>query len=332
MFDYSRWCHNDIRYSIEFFDEILIELDEEPLYENKSFSPSVLTQSMAIFDLNIKTAVQLTLYFDDNGIRIDIDSLPELIKYLPNDIQRNPEKIKCEIKDILTLEIRITNYSKRYFEIEVLDNDQLIRHYIHGAMLFSWLSLWRRKKELKVYAPIFGRKSLKMQKRMPRESKSRLPVSIFDYARWCHDATEHHLELFDEALMELSEEPLYKNKNVSSLGFFDGDAFFSIETEGSASLTLSFTSEGIRIGLEHVIELIEYPSDIISKEPKRVKHEIKEILISKIYLADYCKRRFKVKVIGAENSIIREVARKKSWFAEKECSPDIKKYAPVFKS
>ena len=324
MFDYSRWCIDDISHSMEFFDEILIELGENPLYRNRDFVSVILNQYSVIFDLDKKTAAPLTLYFDGDGIRIDINALPELIEYSLEDIQNDSEKVKHEIKDILTLEIRITNYSKRYFEIEILENDRLKRRYTHSFIFFPWLSLWRWKKEMDVFMPIFG------QKQLPREGEGKVLIDKFDYSRWCHSGTVYHLEFLDKILMELGEEPLYENANVTSFSFMKQDAFFNIKTQNSALLNFDVMSDEIRIGLIHITELFVYSFEKIRQEPERVVNEIKTILTSEIHVTDYCKRRYKIKVIGKGEPIVKEVKWKKSWFARKECLPDVKKYAPVF--
>jgi len=92
---------------VRLFDEVLNELCEPPLLENRNFKvvsdftlfPTYLVMKTAN---NIKNTLPITIWFEGDSLRIDIDEIPETFEWAKKHIDQDKNAVIQLIKNLFT--------------------------------------------------------------------------------------------------------------------------------------------------------------------------------------------------------------------------------------
>ena len=93
--------------NIKLFDEVLNELGEPALLKNKNFSPFLdfLTTSRQLvveLDSLKPNALPIVIWFEADGLRIDIEQMNETFDWSKKQIEESGEKVIELIKNLFT--------------------------------------------------------------------------------------------------------------------------------------------------------------------------------------------------------------------------------------
>jgi hypothetical protein len=150
--------------NVELFDEVLIELGESPILENRNFEATLNTSCC---DLGIEsTAIRpntlpIFIMFEGEYLRIDIDGIQESFEWTKRHIEKDRDSIKELIRNLFSGYVLIDYRQGSGRFIQFFDSngdyvDCLSRnitfHMITGRVLF------RHKDNRKLYLPMFSKK------------------------------------------------------------------------------------------------------------------------------------------------------------------------------
>ncbi len=150
--------------NVELFDEVLKELGEPPILENKNFEATLNTSCC---DLAIESTSEssnnlpIFIMFEGEYLRIDIDGIQESFEWSKKHIDKDRNSVKQLIKNLFSGYVLIDyrQGSGRFIQFFDLNGDyidsqsrNITFHTITGRFLF------RHKDNRKLYLPIFYKK------------------------------------------------------------------------------------------------------------------------------------------------------------------------------
>ncbi len=150
--------------NVGLFDEVLREAGELPLLENKNFSPFLdfsITPHSLVLELTSSKAniLPITIWFEPDGLRIDIDGMNETFDWSKKQIDETREKVIELIRNLFTGYVLIeTRRASRF--IQMFDTDGFFVNSFSYNNLFHMITglyLFRYKNYRRLYTPIFSK-------------------------------------------------------------------------------------------------------------------------------------------------------------------------------
>ncbi len=160
--------------NVRLFDEVLEELGEPPLLENKNFS-TFLDFPIAPHYLALEVVskqentLPITIWFEANDLGIDIDQIPETFEWSEKQINESKEKVTDLIRNLFTGYVLIETRGGSKF-IQIFDangffvNASSVNNWLH---FFTGLYLFRYKNYRRLYLPIFSKKPIDDSEKSP---------------------------------------------------------------------------------------------------------------------------------------------------------------------
>ena len=146
---------NEILYIEKIINEVLLLLNEKPLFQNSNFK---IYEELHFADwikvsLIKSNNVALTFELSHGGLRIDIDKAIEIIDLSYENIVTNSEKLKKILMMIFTSTIMVQYCGKYITNLYFIKNDSVETYRYASTLLPMRFS---RYCEEKVYLPIFS--------------------------------------------------------------------------------------------------------------------------------------------------------------------------------
>lgn len=143
---------------IRLLDKVLSELNVAELNENPDFIFN--RESAGTFSLRCqlspsdKNTVNMHLFFEGDGLRIDIDGIPEAFEWSIKQLQKSENEVVNFIKELFTSHILMEYYPSRttmsFFDSNGVRTDKFVlRRY------FSFAGIFRKEPEQSIYFPIY---------------------------------------------------------------------------------------------------------------------------------------------------------------------------------
>lgn len=151
--------------NVRLFDEVLKELGELPLFENRKFtvysSPGIFPHYLVMETTNEKeNTVPITVWFEGDSLRIDLEEISETFDWSKENIDNEREKVVEFIRNLFTGYILIETRGASRF-IQIFDADGSFVQPLSYNNLFHMLTglyLWRHKNYRRLYLPMFSKK------------------------------------------------------------------------------------------------------------------------------------------------------------------------------
>ena len=155
--------------NVGLFDEVLIECGEQQLLENQNFtvaknfdlSPNYIVSYLIVESTHkVKNSLPIRILFEGDGLRIDIDGIPETFEWAAKHIDEDRNSAIELIRNLFTGYVLIETHGASRF-IQMFDaNGDFLDAISHNNLfhMITGLYLFRYKNYRKLYLPTFSKK------------------------------------------------------------------------------------------------------------------------------------------------------------------------------
>lgn len=149
--------------NVTLFDEVLNKFNEPVLFENQNFSVvadfEVFPNYLVMENTDkVNNSLPLTIWFEADGLRIDIDGISETFEWSNKQIDESQDKVTELIRNLFTGYVLIETRGSSKF-VEVFDESGFfVDAFSHNNWLhfFTGLYLFRYKNYRRLYPPMFS--------------------------------------------------------------------------------------------------------------------------------------------------------------------------------
>ncbi len=149
----------EISEKIIVIDEVLTELNTQPLFQNTDFIVDNMSfESWLKIDFNYiaKNQIPISLIFTPTNLEIRLDRISEAIDWSNKDFEKSITIIKSVMKKLFTSYILVEYYGRSKTEINLFDKEGKCTNHFMYREGFSF----NQKKEKKLYSPLYNMATL----------------------------------------------------------------------------------------------------------------------------------------------------------------------------
>ena len=151
--------------NIGLFDEVLSEFGELPLLENQNFniykdqnlSPHYVVTYLIVESTNIvRNSLPISILFEGNDLRIDIDGIPEIFEWAAKHIDEDKNAVIELVRNLFAGYVSVETRGASRF-VQMFDADgEFVNAISHNNLfhMITGLYLFRYKNYRKLYLPI----------------------------------------------------------------------------------------------------------------------------------------------------------------------------------
>ena len=150
--------------NVALFDEVLADLGEPPLFENRNFAPCepLIFSHYLTFESTgrIKNTLPIRILFEGDSLRIDIDGIPEIFEWAKEHIDADRDSVVELIENLFTGYVLVESRGASRF-VQMFDSKGF---FVNALSFNNWLHfltglyLIRYKNFRRIYLPLFTKK------------------------------------------------------------------------------------------------------------------------------------------------------------------------------